>query len=315
MTGTHLPASPAVLDNVRNKQDVRILSYPGRRFDELTSVILPASFRLQSLSVMQPEPVGSRLPFPVSTGSKAKLAPGIDPTPASQHNFAVHQAGDGIGGYFWLFARQTFPAMDPASRIEGTAISNVQYGGSQIGAILSQPILATEGSDLAVYGRFAAAVAPLAQEEIALGVRLHPIQNLPFSVHAEHRFSAGSDGNRGSALYVAGGTGPDHIVEKVALETYAQTGYVLGDNETYFFDGSATLQRLISESDQKKLSVGAGVWAGGQRNIARLDVGPRADFIVPLGTGSARMAVDWRVRVAGNARPKSGMAITVSTGF
>ena len=127
--------------------------------------------------------------------------------------------------------------------------------------------------------------------------------------------SADSGRNRGAAFYVAGGTGPEPVVEKITLETYAQTGYVLGDDETYFFDGSATLQRPITESGRKKLSVGAGVWAGGQRNIARLDVGPRADFAVPLGTGSARLAVDWRVRVAGDALPASGVAITVSTGF
>ena len=65
----------------------------------------------------------------------------------------------------------------------------------------------------------------------------------------------------------------------------------------------------------KKLSVGTGVWAGGQRNVTRLDLGPHADFSVPLGEKTARVALDWRVRVAGDARPKSGVAITLSTSF
>jgi hypothetical protein len=146
-------------------------------------------------------------------------------------------------------------------------------------------------------------------------VKVHPVHSLPFSVYAEQRLAADSGGGRGTAFYVAGGTGPDHIIEKVTLETYAQAGYVLGDYETHFYDGSATVLRPIAEADRKKLSVGAGVWAGGQRQIGRLDVGPRADFRVPLGTASARVAVDWRVRVAGHARPESGLAITVSTGF
>ena len=104
-------------------------------------------------------------------------------------------------------------------------------------------------------------------------------------------------------------------MEKFTLETYAQGGYVLGPNETYFFDGSAALQRPIAELGRTKLSVGPGAWAGGQRKVSRMDIGPRADLSVPLGTMSARIALDWRVRGAGNARPGNGAAITVSTGF
>jgi hypothetical protein len=75
------------------------------------------------------------------------------------------------------------------------------------------------------------------------------------------------------------------------------------------------LQRPIAEYDGKKLSVGAGVWAGGQRDIRRVDVGPRASFDLPMGNVLTRIAVDGRVRIAGDARPGSGGAITVSTGF
>ena len=313
--GIHMSASAAPRDNRRKKQAVSISPYSGRGFGGLTSVIWPASFRLQSLPVRQPEMVDGGLPFPDSNGRAGNLARAIDPVPSSLQNFAARQRGDGIGGYFWIFARPPAPATDPKSRNGGTTIANGQYGGSQIGAILSYPILTEADPVLAVYGRVSAALTPFAQEELALGARIHPVHNLPFSFHAEQRLSADSGRNRGAAFYVAGGTGPEPVVEKITLETYAQTGYVLGDDETYFFDGSATLQRPITESGPKKLSVGAGVWAGGQRNIARLDVGPRADFAVPLGTGSARLAIDWRVRVAGDALPASGVAITLSTGF
>ncbi|MEH6701646.1 hypothetical protein [Parasphingorhabdus sp.] len=180
---------------------------------------------------------------------------------------------------------------------------------------MSYPILTKPDPDMLVYGRLGAALTPLAQEELAFGVRIQPFDDLPISIHAEKRLRADSGSDRGTAFYATGGTGPDRIVEKLALETYAQAGYVLGDDETYFFDGFATLQRPILESDRKKLSVGTGAWVGGQRNIARLDLGPRADFRIPLGKKSARIAVDWRVRVAGDARPRSGMAITLSTSF
>ena len=99
------------------------------------------------------------------------------------------------------------------------------------------------------------------------------------------------------------------------LETYGQAGYVLGRNRTYFFDGSATVQRPIADLGDPKLSVGAGLWTGGQRDIRRLDIGPRASLELPMGGLLTRIAVDGRVRVAGHARPGSGVALTVSTSF
>jgi len=104
-------------------------------------------------------------------------------------------------------------------------------------------------------------------------------------------------------------------VDRFALETYAQAGFVLGRNETYFFDGSATVQRPIAEFGGRRLSAGAGLWAGGQRDIHRLDVGPRVSLELPVGNSLTRVAVDMRVRVAGNARPGSGAALTVSSSF
>jgi hypothetical protein len=230
-------------------------------------------------------------------------------------NPPVLQHSNRMTAYFWIYARQDSRAKQGRERQAGRSPSNGQYGGSQAGAILSYRLLAGPAPDISVYGRLSTALAPWSQQEIALGARFHPVRNLPIALHAEQRFNASSGGDSGTAFYATGGTGPDPIVEKFTLETYAQAGYVLGQNETYFFDGSVTLQRPIAELGPTTLSVGPGAWAGGQRQISRMDVGPRVDLRVPLGTTSARIALDWRLRVAGNARPGSGAAITVSTGF
>ena len=292
-----------------------IISNPALRLIDPNPVRLPASKQSLSLLTLRPQPIAYR------------LTPGTSPVPAgglvrrAGSSFSAMQtipdkrSGQGLKGYFWIFTRHTSQADSSGATGTGATISNGQYGGSQIGAILSYPIFTKPDPDMLVYGRLGAALTPLAQEELAFGVRIQPFDDLPISIHAEKRFRADSGSDRGTAFYAAGGTGPDRIVEKLALETYAQAGYVLGDDETYFFDGFATLQRPILESDRKKLSVGTGAWVGGQRNIARLDLGPRADFRIPLGKKSARIAVDWRVRVAGDARPRSGMAITLSTSF
>ena len=58
-----------------------------------------------------------------------------------------------------------------------------------------------------------------------------------------------------------------------------------------------------------------GVWSGGQTGAARLDLGPRASLRVATGPATSRLALDWRFRVAGNARPASGPTLTISAGF
>lgn len=246
--------------------------------------------------------------FDASSNQGVRTGPPF-PTPP-----ALHQ-NNKLAAYFWIFARQNSGTNQGVQDNGRRSISNGQYGGSQAGAILSYQILDESVGEVSLYGRLSAALDPWSQREVALGTRIQPVRNIPLALHAEQRFDTSQGDASGTAFYVTGGTGPDQIVEKLALETYVQGGYVLGSNETYFFDGSATLQRPIAELGPAKLSVGPGVWAGGQRKISRLDVGPRVGLSVPIGDISARIALDWRLRVAGDARPGNGAAITVSSGF
>ena len=220
-----------------------------------------------------------------------------------------------LTAYFWIHARQNSAANPNVQGKPGRSTANGQYGGSQAGAILAYRVVDRAGPEISLYGRLSAALAPVSQEGIALGARVRPAANVPLAVHAEQRFDAGSGRPAGTAFYATGGTGPHLVAEKFMLETYAQAGYVLGRNETYFFDGSATVQRPIADSDGRRLLAGAGLWAGGQRDIHRLDVGPRVSLDLPSGTSSTRISIDARVRVAGNARPGSGAALTVATSF
>jgi len=242
------------------------------------------------------------------SGIDAATIPRFPNPPAAPHskNWAA---------YFWIHARQHSGPERQFHGTQGSTIANGQYGGSQAGAILSWRLFDRPVPETSLYGRLSAALAPVSQEEIALGARLRPLRNIPLAVHAEQRFDAGSGRVAGTAFYATGGTGPDLVLERFVLETYGQAGYFLGRNRTYFFDGFATVQRPIADLGDPKLSVGAGLWTGGQRDIRRLDIGPRASLDLPMSGLSTRIAVDGRVRVAGNARPGSGVALTVSTSF
>ena len=98
-------------------------------------------------------------------------------------------------------------------------------------------------------------------------------------------------------------------------EIYAQGGYVGGKNATPFFDAQFTADRKLVLRGPAELRLGAGVWAGGQEGATRLDLGPRASLRLRIGQAPSRLALDWRFRVAGNAAPASGPALTLSAGF
>jgi len=227
-------------------------------------------------------------------------------------------------GYFWIFARESKRTESPAqsSRGKKAAFPNRQdlsYGGSQAGTILSYRLIGNQQNGLFTYGRVSAAIGSrdrtFAQEELALGVKVKPWDKIPISVHAEQRLVVENNQKSSHAIYFVGGSGPMTIFEKVQLETYGQAGYVFAKHNMVFFDGFATVQRPVVEAGQTKLALGLGLWSGGQKKIARVDVGPRADVRIPVGTGVARIMVDWRQKVAGNAEPNSGLAVTIAAGF
>ncbi|WP_397590790.1 hypothetical protein [Sphingorhabdus sp.] len=64
-----------------------------------------------------------------------------------------------------------------------------------------------------------------------------------------------------------------------------------------------------------QLSAGGGIWGGGQSDIMRLDVAPSARAWVPAGPARLRIDASWRFRVAGDAQPGNGPAVTLSTSF
>ena len=98
-------------------------------------------------------------------------------------------------------------------------------------------------------------------------------------------------------------------------EAYVQGGYVTGRFATPFVDGQARITRELAAVRDFRLSAGGGAWGGAQRGSGRLDVGPSAAVTFRLGQGHARLAADYRIRVAGEARPARGPAITLSAGF
>ena len=54
---------------------------------------------------------------------------------------------------------------------------------------------------------------------------------------------------------------------------------------------------------------------GAQRGAARVDIGPSAGLVVPVGASAVRVTLDWRQRIAGDAAPGSGPALSIGSDF
>jgi hypothetical protein len=99
-------------------------------------------------------------------------------------------------------------------------------------------------------------------------------------------------------------------------EFYAQGGYVGGNFACAFADGQLRVDRRLLRLGPGELRAGGGAWGGAQKGASRFDLGPSATLGMPIsGSAGARLAVDWRFRIAGNAEPGSGPALTLSAGF
>lgn len=187
-----------------------------------------------------------------------------------------------------------------------------QYGGSQSGLIATYR-LGDSQSSVALLGRITGSPSPLTQRELAVGLRWQPSASLPVSVSIEQRFREGAADT--FALYVAGGKSDVKLPEKFKLDGFAQMGILSGKPRDLFFDANTHIERPLKRIGEITFSAGGGAWAGGQTGTARLDIGPSLLAEMPVGHARFRIAADWRFRVAGNAIPSNGPAITLSTGF
>lgn len=190
---------------------------------------------------------------------------------------------------------------------EAAVASNGLLGGSQAGARLLFRVNDDAAAPLSLSARVS---APLRSNgtEAAIGVEWHPVAGLPVRMLAERRQRLSGDGRSAFALLVHGGVSDRRVAAGLRLDAYAQAGVVGARSRDLFADAGATLVRPLGA---RGVAIGAGAWGGVQPGASRLDVGPR----ITTAVGTARVSLDWRLRVAGSAAPSSGPSLTVGTDF
>jgi hypothetical protein len=189
------------------------------------------------------------------------------------------------------------------------------YGGTQAGAA-ARFDLAADGHRPALHARATYAPGRPSQAEFAAGAGLRPLPQLPLRVIAEVRATRSQDTTEvRPAVLAVTEIAPIALPLGLTAEGYGQAGWVGGRYATAFADGQARVTREVASSGAARIHVGGGAWGGAQKFAERLDVGPTIGVDIDAGPVTARLAVDYRLQVAGDAAPGDGVALTLSTGF
>ncbi|WIA55097.1 hypothetical protein N6H05_18980 [Sphingobium sp. WTD-1] len=187
-----------------------------------------------------------------------------------------------------------------------------RLGGSQSGARLDFDLTPRSSGRLAGYGRVTTALQSPEAPETAIGLSYQPIRHLAVSLAAERRIALDAEARNAFALLLVGGFGPAPVAGPIEASLYAQTGMVGLHKRDLFIDGKFSLLAPVKDSP---LRVGLSLSGGAQPDVERLDIGPEIQFRLPLPAIAARIGIEWRERVAGQAKPASGLAVTLAADF
>jgi hypothetical protein len=276
-------SSPAVSGPIVTRRLVR----PGSYVEGPVSAMSPIAWPVPEGHLVLPQMV-----------TVAEFAPvSLWPSPLS----TATAGADRVSASAWLVAR-------PGTGL-GAAPGGGQIGGSQAGARVVA--LLSRRQHVVAFGRVS---APLRDSgsEAALGVEWQPTP-MPVRVGIERRVPL-NGGRGGTGIGMVGGYDSSG---RWGLEvaSYAQAGIVLRERSEPYADGALRVTHGVARNGKLRLSLGVGSWGAAQRDAQRLDVGPSAVLSLPVAGQPIRIALDWRQRVAGGARPGSGPALSMGGDF
>lgn len=277
--------------------------------------VLPAPARIDprfAAARPLPRPPGKAGVEPTPVGGQGALAANAPYLPAP----APRTMTDGRWSLdAWAFWRQ---GSDTAPVSQGRV---PVYGASQIGAVLQYRLAPEDSRDPRLYARAYRAMVRRGESEGALGASARPFGRVPVRLAGEVRYTDGAFSNTlRPAAYAVTELAPVALPFGAQLEAYGQAGWVGGPGATPFADGQASVTREVravagQTDNHVRLSLGAAAWGGAQEDAQRIDIGPTLRLDVTVGTVPARLSVDWRQQVGGDAAPESGLAATFSTRF
>jgi hypothetical protein len=197
----------------------------------------------------------------------------------------------------WLLVRDDpgGPALAPGGTL----------GGSQAGARISYRL----GGGFALSARAYLPLRRTAGAEAAAGLDWRPFAEVPVGILAERRQGLGREGRSAFALTLHGG-GSVALPRGLRLDAFGQAGLVGTRSRDLFADGAVRVAAPVG-----RLEIAAGARGAAQPGAARLDAGPGLAWRLPVRGATIRVEAEWRFRLAGDAAPGSGPALTLATDF
>ncbi len=212
-----------------------------------------------------------------------------------------------LSGSAYIFARAS-----GTSELAATPV----LGGGQSGAQVAYSLDPLSSRPLAVEARVSAPnndVKDGAQAALGVTWRLRP----SLSLTAERLFAAGDHARGGWTVRAAGGAATVRqggARRWLDASIYAEGGIVGLRDPAYYGAAQGRVGRSAAIAEDIAASVGMGGWASVQRDrrtVSRFEVGPT----LHLSRGAFNLTADYRVRLAGNAAPGSGPALTLAAFF
>ncbi|MDQ8756654.1 hypothetical protein RCO27_10455 [Sphingosinicella sp. LHD-64] len=185
-------------------------------------------------------------------------------------------------------------------------------GASQAGVRLLYRLSGKSGPLVRMSGRVYAPLRQRSGAEAAIGIDWQPVRHVPVFLLAERRQALGDSGRSAFSLTLYGGRSAD-LPLGFRLDSYAQTGIVGFRSRDLFVDGAIQVRRPVGPVGP--VEIGAGAWGAAQPGAARLDIGPQISARLPVERANLRVSADWRFRIAGDAAPGSGPALTLGADF
>ncbi len=195
-------------------------------------------------------------------------------------------------------------------------VSEGQYGGSQGGVQISYAL-----SRHPTAPKLTLAVASNLQDstdrEVTPGLTWQPAQSVPLRLHAQRRFKQRS--NDSISLFLSGGFDISRLPADLYLSGYGQAGVDIakrtGRDHVAFHDAALRLDRKLIQSTSGHINAGLILRSGGQSGLYRLDIGPSLGFNAHIGPVQLDLKADYRIKIAGQAAPGNGPALTVSASY
>jgi len=177
-------------------------------------------------------------------------------------------------------------------------------GGSQAGARVNYAL----SGGLALSGRVYVPLRQPSGAEFAAGIDWRPAPSLPVHLIVERRQRLGRNGRAAFAVTAYAG-GSHALSPHTRIDVYGQAGMVGVKSRDLFADGALRMSRRIGP-----VELGVAAWGAAQPGAARLDAGPSLSWRLPA-RANLRLQADWRFRLAGDATPSSGPALTLAADF